>query len=74
MRPLEKLLIELGSSLGAADAATGLRVTEARLDVPVESRLAGSGIVLTTLPRGLLATGFQMPHARLKLRLKEGEL
>jgi hypothetical protein len=46
-------------------------VTSLDLDVPVETRLTEDGILLASLPRGILATGFEPPVGRLRLHCRE---
>lgn len=48
---------------GAMVEVTGLDVT-----IPVEARLGARGEVEASAPRGLLATGFDLPHGRLSAR------
>jgi len=66
---LAELLISLASQLptrtGSDEAGLGLEVTGMELEVPVEARIVSGGQVLASLPRGRLATGFDMPHGRL---------
>ena len=50
----------------------GIEVDEVRLDLPVEARIVRGGHVLMSLPRGKLATGFDWPHGRLRVRLTGG--
>jgi hypothetical protein len=61
------LLAELAEGLPLdATGASGvvLRVTDAELELPLETRLQASGLT-ATLPRGLIATGFAEPLGRL---------
>jgi len=69
MKELADLLIELGSAVplwaGASGAGVELAVTQAELQVPLEARFDRDGGLRVSLPRGRLATGFQLPHAHL---------
>jgi hypothetical protein len=53
--------------MGVLDAAgtTSVEVTSVALDLPLETRLGRGAEVRASLPRGRLATGFQIPLGRL---------
>ncbi len=76
MNDLATFLVALAAPLarGAGAPADGvvLSVDRIDLDVPVEARIGGSGLD-ASLPRGLLATGFDYPRCRLRLRIDAGE-
>jgi hypothetical protein len=75
MMRIEHLLNHLIDAFTDASARNtidaGLLVSELQLDVPVETRFDHDGAVLMTLPRGQLATGFSLPHGRLRLKCAE---
>jgi hypothetical protein len=39
------------------------------LDLPMEAQIASDGRLLATLPRNRFATGFDLPPARMSVRL-----
>ena len=55
--------------------AVGERIvtTDLNLDLPVETLIDDDGLLLATLPRGQLATGFELPVGRLRVRCREVE-
>jgi hypothetical protein len=61
-------LCELASATGAPEQGTGIDVTRLELDLPLEARIAPGAVLLASLPRGLLATGFELPRCRLRAR------
>ncbi|HEY9442253.1 MAG TPA: hypothetical protein VIQ25_03330 [Gemmatimonadales bacterium] len=69
MRPLEDLVIgllgELSASMVAGEAA--LEVTALDISLPIEARIGGPGLWVSA-PRGVMRTGFVMPHSRMRLR------
>lgn len=68
MRPLEDLVIgllgELSASMVAGEAA--LEVTALDISLPIEARIGGPGLWVSA-PRGVMRTGFVMPHSRMRL-------
>lgn len=72
MTRIEQLLEHLADAFGGAAPEVpglGIEVTEVRMDLPVEAKIVRGGEVEMSLPRGMLATGFGMPHGRLRLLL-----
>jgi hypothetical protein len=69
---IEELIAHLAGAF-AADVpqapGLGMEVTEVRMDLPVEARIVGGGEVEMSLPRGMLRTGFGLPHGRLRVVL-----
>lgn len=69
MNPLEELLLSLLDTVpleaDGADAGLRLEVDEIELSFPIESRLARDGRFLASVPRGRIATGFDLPHGEL---------
>jgi hypothetical protein len=65
---LAQLAERVAGSAGGADEGVRLRVTSLDLDVPIESRIVGGGLLEASLPRGLMATGFDLPHGRVSAR------
>ncbi len=70
MTAFEHLVVALAESVpsragGPADSIA-VQVTDLRLDLPLEARFDDAGL-LATLPRGLLATGFDHPLDRVRL-------
>jgi hypothetical protein len=75
MTRLEDLVDRLVESFAepevARTAPLRVAVTALDLDVPIETRFAEDGVVLATLPRGVLATGFETPVGRLRVHCRE---
>jgi len=61
-------LSQLAPGGAVAPALAGLDVTRLEFDLPLEAQIAAGGELLTSLPRGLLATGFEPPRCRLRVR------
>lgn len=59
------LLGELSPTLRRDEEATGVLVVGVDLDVPLETRISSRGLE-ATVPRGRLATGFDVPLGRLR--------
>jgi hypothetical protein len=61
--------LEEGLPTGARDAGSevAIGVDEVELTLPVESQIGRAGLSLSA-PRGRLATGFAVPHGRLRVR------
>jgi hypothetical protein len=51
--------------------ALGLKVTDVDLVVPLESMTDSRELVLVSIPRGLLRTGFERPLGELRLSFRE---
>lgn len=71
MRGFDEVVAALAEAIpthagGRAEGAE-VQVTGMRLDLPLEARLLPSGGLVASLPRGLLATGFDHPHSRVQL-------
>jgi hypothetical protein len=77
MTRVDELVGHLVDSLAAYsadhDADADVLVTSLDLDLPVEARVADDGVLLMSLPRGLLATGFELPLGRLRVHCGEVE-
>lgn len=77
MRRLEDLILALAAGLPAEEggAAAGVRVevTSVDLTVPIETQVAGDGLVQASLPRGQLATGYDVAHSRMAVRFDRDE-
>lgn len=69
MRPLDELVIGLLGELSAGEIAGGLAlaVTALEVSLPVEARIGGQGLLVSP-PRGVMRTGFAVPHGRIRLR------
>ena len=69
MRPLEDVVIGLLGELSAGEIAGGLTLAVTTLDLtlPVEARIGGQGLWVSP-PRGVMRTGFAVPHGRIRLR------
>ncbi|WP_428267245.1 hypothetical protein [Haliangium sp.] len=69
MPALAELLLALvdGVPQGAASAEAGLAVRTSRMvvEAPIEARARGRELT-TSLPRGRLQTGFDLPHGRVR--------
>jgi hypothetical protein len=73
---IEELVEHLADAFAASPPAIdglGIEVTEVRMDLPVEARIVRGGAVEMSLPRGMMATGFGLPHGRLRLLLVSAE-
>jgi hypothetical protein len=82
MGPIDHLLADLADALpDAADAADerevplpggvpALEMTHLELAVPIEASIASDGALHATLPRGVMATGFGLPHGRIAARFE----
>jgi hypothetical protein len=72
LSPLGAFLADLAGPLvsgaGSPDEGARLRVTTLDLDLPIESRIVSGGVLQASLPRGLMATGFDLPHGRISAR------
>ncbi len=74
MTRIEQLIDQLADAFAVAPPEApglGLSVAEVTLDLPIEARIVRAGEVEMSLPRGMLATGFGLPHGRLRMRLAE---
>ena len=72
MTRIEELVEHLADAFAASPPAVpglGIEVTEVRMDLPVEARIVSGGAVEMSLPRGMMATGFGLPHGRLRILL-----
>jgi hypothetical protein len=71
---LDRLIVSMAQGFterpASASPEVQLEVTEVCFDVPIESQLDLRDLVAVTLPLGLLATGFERPLGRLRLRLE----
>lgn len=75
MTRVEQLLVDLVDAFHLIPPQVdglGIEVDEVHLDLPIEARIVRGGNVLMSLPRGKLATGFDPPHGRLRVRLAGG--
>lgn len=74
MKDADTFLTELVDSLLAARVGAafeqGLAVTSVDLDLPIEHRVAPGAKLELSLPRGVLSTGYVLPHGRLRLHLE----
>ena len=74
LRPFGDLVAALveGMPVAVDDAwgASELRLTHVEIEIPFEARLQRGAEVRASLPRGRLATGFQLPHGRLTARFE----
>ena len=74
MRAADDFLVDLVDSLlqGSARsvAEQGLSVTSIDLDLPIEHRVSREAGLELSLPRGVLDTGFLLPHGRLRLHIE----
>lgn len=75
MTPFEDVLAHLIWAFAEpsvpASAWARMDVTSVDLDVPLETRPSADGGLLASLPRGVMATGFEAPLARLRVRCRE---
>lgn len=74
MTRIEELIDQLAEAFAVAPPEApglGIVVSEVSLDLPVEARIVRGGAVEMSLPRGMLSTGFSLPHGRLRLRFAE---
>jgi hypothetical protein len=77
MPPLEAVLSELAATAlavaGAPEDGVRVSVTDAELDVPLETRPGARGQLLASLPRGRLVTGFAPVLGRLRATFGHSE-
>lgn len=77
MMRLDELLTELADALptGAMDPVSheGLGVSAVELTLPVESQIHQGANLALSLPRGRMATGFDVAHGRLHVNFVRGE-
>lgn len=78
MNQLEALIVGLVDALpvdaGGAEHGVRVAITSVDLAIPVETRVDAAGAVLASLPRGRLATGYDVELSQLALRFApEGE-
>jgi hypothetical protein len=75
---LEDLIIGFAESIpdDAGGPEYGIRVgiTQIDLSVPIETHVDGRGMVRASLPRGRLATGYDVEHSQLVLRFDRQEV
>ena len=66
----DELLIELLRALptSAGDEDSHIAVTDLDMTLPLEVRIDSRGTLKATLPRGRMTTGFELPHAHLRVR------
>jgi hypothetical protein len=65
---LDHLLAGVGALAPAPPS--GLALTRLELDLPLEVRIGDGAVLLASLPRGRLATGFDLPRGRIRARLE----
>ena len=78
MNHLEALIVGLVDALpadaGGPEHGVRVAITSVDLTIPVETRLDAAGLVRASLPRGRLATGYDVQLSRMALRFApEGE-
>ena len=65
MRPfaefIEALVEGLPQPAGSPEAGVVVRATDVDLTLPIESRIEPGGVLHASLPRGRMATGFEVP-------------
>ena len=74
MTTLDRLIAHLADAVAPAVPgidALGLKVTDVELAVPLESMTDSRELVLVSIPRGLLRTGFERPLGELRLSFRE---
>lgn len=70
MQPLSQLLVEMASlspETGEPTDGVRVRIGTMSVELPIEGRLR-DGELLTSAPRGRLATGFDVPLGRVRAR------
>ena len=77
MNHLEMLIVGLVDTLpgDAGGPEHGVRVAIGSVDlvIPVETRVDAAGLIRASLPRGRLATGYDVEHSRMVLRFDREE-
>jgi hypothetical protein len=71
---LDRLIADLADAVAPnvpGVEGLGLKVTDVDLVVPLESMSDPREVVLVSIPRGLLETGFQRPLGELRLSFRE---
>lgn len=77
MKNIADFLVDMSDDMpmAVADEATGegLAVDGFEISVPIESSTDDVGELAVSLPRGRLATGFDLPHGKLTATFIRGE-
>ncbi|MBX3160371.1 MAG: hypothetical protein KF773_30685 [Deltaproteobacteria bacterium] len=77
MTRLEELIVGFAEGIPAAaggpEAGVRVEITSIDLAVPIETHVDGAGLVRASLPRGRLATGYDLVHSQLVLRFEREE-
>jgi hypothetical protein len=67
---IEDVLCAIADSVpvdsGTPEDGVVVQVTDFQVNLPLESRMDADGSLRVTLPRGMLATGFDPPLARIR--------
>lgn len=74
MNGVDRLVLGLADGLPDDRDGDGVTITVAAVEVavPVEARIDGDGL-RASLPRGVMATGFSIPHGRMVARFVREE-
>jgi hypothetical protein len=67
---IEALVDGLPQPTGSISAGVIVRATDVDLTLPIESRIQDGAVLHASLPRGRMATGFEMPIGRLSARFQ----
>ena len=67
---IEALVDGLPQPAGSPSAGVIVRATDVDLTLPIESRIERGAVLHASLPRGRMATGFEMPLGRLSARFE----
>jgi hypothetical protein len=64
----DRVILALAERLAVSAGGGALAITGVEVDVPLEAAIESAGLA-ASLPRGRMATGFDPPLARARLRL-----
>jgi hypothetical protein len=73
-RFIEDIAAGLPQSKGSPESGAVVSATDVELAIPLESRIGAGAVLHASLPRGRLATGFDMPLGRLEARFEASEV
>jgi hypothetical protein len=72
MMHLEELIVDFAAGIpedeGGPEAGIRVEITSVDLTVPIETHVGDDGLVRASLPRGRLATGYDVLHSQLVMR------
>ena len=77
MTHLEELIVGFAAGIpedkGGPEAGVRVEIVSVDLTVPIETHVGHDGLVRASLPRGRLATGYEVLHSQLVMRFDREE-